>query len=81
MATKMNFDDFLAVVRSRRCVRKYKPDPIPDEDVEKICETARWAMSGANGQPWEFIVIKDQATKDKIADLAMGHRDCIYHLE
>ncbi|MBI2954851.1 MAG: nitroreductase family protein [Chloroflexi bacterium] len=64
----MEIDEFLALVKKRRSVRKFKPDPIPDEYVEKILEAGRWAMSGANGQPWEFVVIKDQKTKDKLGD-------------
>ncbi len=81
MAEKMPIDEFLAVVRSRRNCRKFKPDPIRDEWVDKILEAGRWAMSGANGQPWEFIVIKDQATKDKIAELTVRHREQVFNLE
>ncbi|MBI4333938.1 MAG: nitroreductase family protein [Chloroflexi bacterium] len=81
MATKMDFDSFLAVVRSRRSCRAFKPDPIPEGYVEKIIETARWAMSGANGQPWEFIIVKDQAMKDRIAELFIGNRERVYNIE
>ncbi|MBI4332859.1 MAG: nitroreductase family protein [Chloroflexi bacterium] len=65
----MEIDAFLDLVRRRRSVRYFKPDPIPDEYVEKILEAGRWAMSGANGQPWEFIVVKDRAVREKIADI------------
>ncbi|MBI2955602.1 MAG: nitroreductase family protein [Chloroflexi bacterium] len=64
----MNIDEFLELARARRSVRRFKSDPVPDELIEKIIEAARWAMSGANGQPWEFIVVKDPALKDKIAE-------------
>ena len=37
--------------------------------MEKMIEAARWAMSGANGQPWEFIVVKDSETRKKIVAL------------
>ena len=67
----MNIDDFLELAHKRRSIRRFKPDPIPDECIDKILEAARWAMSGANGQPWEFIVVKDQETKDKLADAKM----------
>ena len=80
-AKKMDFDEFLRVVRTRRCTRKFQPPPIPDEDVEKICETARWAMSGANGQPWEFLIIKDQKMKDQIAELFKGNRERVFNIE
>ncbi|MCL4370592.1 MAG: nitroreductase family protein [Chloroflexi bacterium] len=64
----MNGDEFLEVVKNRRSVRRFKPDPVPDETIEKILEAARWCMSGANGQPWEFVVVRDPALKEKIAE-------------
>jgi len=63
----MQYDEFIKLVRKRRSVRRVKPDPVPDEMVEKILEAGRWAMSGGNGQPWEFIVVKDQKIKDEMA--------------
>lgn len=65
----MQIDEFLDLVRKRRSIRAFKPDPIPDEYVEKIIEAARWAMSGANGQPWEFIIVKDKDTRAKIVEI------------
>ena len=62
----MNYEDFLDLVKGRRSTRRFKSDPIPDEDVAKIIEAARWAPSGANTQPWEFIVIQDQRVKISI---------------
>jgi nitroreductase len=64
---EMPYDAFIELVRNRRSVRNVKPDPIPDEYVTKILEAGRWAMSGGNGQPWEFIVVKDQERKNEIA--------------
>lgn len=64
----MQSRDFFEVVRKRRSVRRFKPDPVPDEYIEKMIEAARWAQSGANAQPWEFIIVKDRATKDKIVE-------------
>ena len=63
----MEIDRFLELVRRRRSIRRFKTDPIPDEYVEKIIEAGRWAMSGANAQPWEFIVVKSPETKEKLA--------------
>lgn len=62
-------DGLLEIMRNRRSIRKFKPDPIPDDAVDKIIEAARWACSGANSQPWEFIVIKDPQTREKITDV------------
>lgn len=69
MSNKMQIDEFLELVRTRRSIRKLKPDPVPDELIQKILEAARWSMSGANGQPWEFIVVKKQENKTKLAEL------------
>jgi nitroreductase len=65
--------EYFDVVKKRRSIRSFKPDPIPEGSVEKILEAARWAMSGANGQPWEFVVVTDQETKDKIAEIYVEH--------
>ncbi len=78
---KMEIGQFLDLLRKRRSCRQFRPDPIPDEWVQKILEAGRWAMSGANGQPWEFIVIKDQKTKDAIAALSMRHRERVFQAE
>ncbi len=65
----MDIETFIDLLKSRRSIRAYKPDPIPDDAIQKIIEAARWAPSGANSQPWEFVVIKRKDLKDKIADL------------
>ena len=65
----MEIESFIELLKSRRSIRAYKPDPIPDEYIQKIIEAARWAPSGGNSQPWEFVVIKRKDLKDKIAEL------------
>jgi len=62
--------DILDVISSRRSIRRYKPDPVPDELIDKILEAGRWAPTGENYQPWILIVIRDPETKNKIGDLA-----------
>ena len=62
--------DILDVIVSRKSIRRYKPDPVPDEMLDKVLEAARWAPTGENYQPWRFIVVRDQATRNRIADLA-----------
>ncbi|MHA1257596.1 MAG: nitroreductase family protein [Promethearchaeota archaeon] len=44
----------------RRSIRKYLEKPISDKDLNMILEAGRWAPSGTNFQPWEFIVIKNR---------------------
>jgi nitroreductase len=65
----MNIDALRALVERRRSIRGYdKGREISDDTVKTILDIARWAPSGGNGQPWEFIVVRDQATRYKIAD-------------
>ncbi len=77
----MQIDEFLELARKRRSIRRFKPGPIPDEYIEKIIEAAHWAMSGANGQPWEFIVVKSQETKNKIAELKREFSPLVFAME
>ena len=65
----MDYDSFLELVKTRRSIHRFKPDPIPDEYIDKVIEAARWAPSGFNLQPWEFVVIKDPKLKDGIVQI------------
>ncbi len=65
----MNYEDLLELVKQRRSIRRFKPDPVPEDYVDKIIEVARWAPSGLNTQPWEFVVIRDKGLKDKIVQV------------
>jgi len=65
----MEYDNLLELVKKRRSTRKFKPEPIPDDYIDKIIEVARWSPSGANSQPWEFIIIKKQEVREKIIEL------------
>ncbi len=62
--------DILDVLASRKSIRRYKNDPIPDEYIDRILEAARWAPTGENYQPWRFIVVRDPETRRKIGELA-----------
>ena len=76
------FETLHDLVTRRASVRKLKPDPIPDGYIEKMLETARWAMSGANSQPWEFIVVRDaQIKKDLWRAYVEMNSDFIYWME
>lgn len=47
-------------ISSRRSVRKYKPDEIPIEKLYKVIESANWAPSDGNSQPWHFYVLNNE---------------------
>lgn len=66
-----DYDRLLTIIKRRRSCRRFRPDPIPDGHAEKLLEAARWAMSGANSQPWEFILVRDA---DRIARLFEAYR-------
>src|SRR5687768_5476098 len=60
--------DVFEVINTTRAMRRLKPDPVPDELVWKVLDAAIRAPSGGNRQPWNFIVIRDDETKKKIAE-------------
>ena len=65
-----SYEDFHELVMARRSIRGYKKDQdVPDEMIRKILDAARWAPSGGNGQPWEFIVVRNEETRHQIADI------------
>lgn len=77
----MDYAEFLDLVKHRRTIRRFKPDPVPDDCVEKIIEAARWAPSGFNMQPWDFVVIKDKELKDKIVGWVADYHKLIMRTE
>ena len=60
----------LALLKGRRSIRRYRPDPVPDEMVEQVLEAGRWAPSASNRQPWAFIVVRDETIRQQIARYA-----------
>jgi nitroreductase len=58
--------DLMEAIKGRRSIRKYKPDPVPEEVLQKVMEAMRWAPSWANTQCWEVIIIKDPAMKSEL---------------
>ncbi len=58
------------LIKTRRSVRKYKPDPVDEAIVRDVIDCGRLAASGNNIQPWEFVVVRDQATRDRLAEAA-----------
>ena len=59
--------DFFEVTNTQRAMRRLHTDPISDEDLWTILDAATMAPNGGNRQPWNFIVIRDRAKKQKIA--------------
>ena len=58
--------EFYEVIRTRRSIRSYKSDPIPDEVLNRVLDAVRIAPSGSNRQPWKLVVVKDEKLKQKL---------------
>ena len=59
--------ELMDAIKGRRSIRRYKPDPVPEEVLRTLLEAARWAPSWANSQCWEIIVLKDPKVKSEVA--------------
>lgn len=59
--------DVKQAIESKRAVRLYKDEPVPNDVIQQILDTARWSQSSKNTQPWEFIVVTEQETLDELA--------------
>jgi len=54
-------------IRTRYSVRAYQDKPVEQAVLDKILEAARLAPSGSNRQPWKFVVVRDEATRKRLA--------------
>ena len=54
------------IMETNRAMRRLKPDPVPDELIEKILRAGICAPNGGNTQKWRFLVIKDPAIKKAV---------------
>jgi len=70
---------FLDTIRLRRTVREFSSDDVPDEVLELAIEAASLAPSGANLQPWKFVVVRDPAVKREIRIAAEKEEYENYH--
>ena len=66
--------DVLEAIKTRRSVRSYTSQSVPDEEIEKLLDAARWAPSAGNIQPWEFIVVRDPRVKQGLCKAALNQR-------
>lgn len=65
MPTKEDMHRFM---RTRRSIRRFKADPIPDSVIEEILTTATFAPSAHNRQPWRFAVLTEFSAKTRLAE-------------
>lgn len=61
-------------VKNRRSIRRFAPDDVPDEMIGQMLEAARLAPSGANRQPWRFMVVKDQEGRHALRQMCADQK-------
>lgn len=59
-------------ILGRRSVRRFRGEPLKEGQLEKLLETARWAPSAGNMQPWRFIVVSNDGMKRRLAADSYG---------
>jgi nitroreductase len=69
------------IVKNTRSIRRFKSDPIPMELIDKIIEMARYAPSGYNQQPWDFVVVTKPEFKQQIAQYTSVYRSQLREME
>src|SRR5689334_19820274 len=62
-------NDIWEAMGTARAIRRWKPDPVPDEVIWRLVEAASKAPSGGNMQPWGFLVITDAEQKAELGRL------------
>jgi len=61
-------------INARRSIRKYLDKPVEDEKIIQLLESARLAPSDTNTQPWHFIVVKSEATRQELAKVSHNQK-------
>ncbi len=62
-------DHPVAFLESLRTVRSFERKPVSREALDDVLEVARWSGSARNRQPWEFLVVRDRGTLERLAVL------------
>ena len=66
-------NEIIKSLLNRRSIRRYRPDPVPQEFIEQLLTAASWAPSAHNRQPWRFAVITRPQVRHNLA-AAMGQQ-------
>jgi nitroreductase len=70
--------DVFEVIRRRRSVRRFADIDVPELDLERILDAARYAPSSGNQQPWKFLVSRDRSRRDGLRKLAVERTLSLY---
>lgn len=61
-------------IATRRSIRKFAPDDVPEEMIQQILEAARLAPSASNRQPWRFLVVRDREIKKELRRICLAQK-------
>jgi nitroreductase len=61
--------DLIETLRTTAAIREFRPEPVADDVLRRVLDTARFAPSGGNRQAWHVVVVKDPETRRKLRDL------------
>jgi nitroreductase len=64
-------DPVFKLIYSRRSIRAFHPDDIPDDTIAQIISAGIWAPTGGNVQPWHFYLVRSQLAKEQLAAAAL----------
>lgn len=68
----MEYAPLIKLMKTRRSIRKFLPDPVPREDIEKLLDAAASAPSGGNKQNWFFIIAESEPVKARMLEAITG---------
>jgi nitroreductase len=60
--------NIMEIIKSRRSIRNFKDQEVPDELLNQVLEAIQWTPSWANTQCWEIVVVKEQETKQRLQE-------------
>jgi nitroreductase len=64
----------IEAAEARRSVRRYTPEPVPEEDLREILRVTSLAPSAFNVQPWRFVVVREPELRDQLAAAAFNQQ-------
>jgi len=69
--------DVLQLIKNRRSIPRFKPDPVPREVIAAMLEAATWAPNHHLSEPWEFLVLEEQA-RERFAEIRRDFRRTLF---
>lgn len=69
--------DAIELIKTRRSIRKYTKQNLSDEIIRKLIDAARHAPSSRDSQPWKFVIVKNQKTKEELAKIKGEENEAI----